>query len=336
MAAVVTEPVVVDVLDSHGRVATRQRLNLSADRRSFTVGRGVAADVMVDDPYLAVLHVAIEVTAEGLIAVTDLGSVNGVIVNRERHRGAQGLVLTDGHLQIGRTHLRVHTSHQALAEERPDHAFDHAASRAAVRVASLGALGCAAFICYFGWLGASRDTATLIVTSLIMSMAAAGVWIAFWALLTRVMKGESRWVMHAAVLFGASAALLAIDWLLDVARFAFALPQWPMRDVLLLIVTVAVALYLHLTQVWTMKTRTAVLFAGLLPLMGLGTVNWVQARNQARDVNYIGVREQIFPPALRLREGEAVDQYFNDAADLQARADKKRKAMPSDDTGDEE
>ena len=56
-----------------------------------------------------------------------------------------------------------------------------------------------------------------------MSTIAAGVWIAFWSLLSRVMKGESRWVMHAAVLFGVFATLLAVDWLCDLARFAFAL-----------------------------------------------------------------------------------------------------------------
>lgn len=334
MGAVMSEPVAVDVLDSHGRVASRQRLGLSPERRSFTVGRSVAADVMLDDPYVAPMHAAVAVTPDGMLEVTDLGSANGIMVNGERVRGAQGLALSDGRLQIGRTQLAIHTLHQTPAVERPDHALDHAASPTAVRVAWLGALACMLFICYFGWLGATRDTATLIVSSLIMSAIAAGVWIAFWSLLSRVMKGESQWVMHASVLFGVAAALLTLDWLFDVARFAFALPEWPAREMLLIIVAAAIALYLHLMQVWTMKQRVAIVSAALVPIVVFGAVSWVQSRGQARDVNYIGVREQVFPPALRLRAGGTVADFFSDAARLQDEADAKRKAIPADDSGD--
>ena len=96
MAAVMR--VVVETLDHHDRVHARERLALPADRVRFTIGRGVDADVMLDDRYCAPLHAAVELGADGAWRVTDLGSVNGVIVGGVRQRGAQAL-------EIGRAHV---------------------------------------------------------------------------------------------------------------------------------------------------------------------------------------------------------------------------------------
>lgn len=336
MEALTLEPVVVEVLDSHGRVHARERLSLSADRRSFSVGRSTAADVMLDDPFVAALHVAIEVTPEGLFRATDLGSVNGIIIKAKRHRHAQGVELPDGLLQVGRTHLRVRTLREVLAAEKPDHA---AGDSRAGRIAFSGALACALFIGYYSWLTAPWDPATVIAISVMKVLPVAGMWIAVWALLSRVIMGEWRWMTHAAILFGVFAGVLVLDSVLDMAWFAFALPQWPWRDPLLLIATAALALYWHLTQASTMKQRTAALVAVLLPAVAIGTTTWATARGQNRNVNFIGAGVKLYPPALRLREGGTLDAYFTEAARLRNSADQRRKAMPreeGDETAEEE
>ena len=336
MEAVTGQAVVIEVLDSHGRVHARERLSLAADRRSFTVGRSTAADVMLDDPFVAALHVAIEVTAEGLLRATDLGSVNGIIVKARRHLHAQDLELPDGLVQVGRTHLRVRTWSEALAAEKPDHAgFD---SRAGL-IAYSGALACVLFIGYYSWLTAPWDPATLMTISVMKALPVAGLWIALWALLSRVITGEWRWMTHAAILFGVCAALLALDWALDLASFVFALPQWSWRDPSLLIATAALALYWHLTHASTMKQRTAAVVAVLLPAVAIGASTWANMRDQNRNVNFIGERVKVYPPALRLRQGGTLDAYFSAAAGLRDAADRRRKAMPGeegDETADQE
>src|SRR5262245_50072860 len=153
--------VIVEVLDGHGRVHARERLSLTADRRTFTVGRSAAADVILDDPFVAGLHAAIEVTPDGLVRATDLGSVNGIVVKAKRHRQAQALELPDGLVQVGRTHLRVRTHAERLAAERPDHAGDSRVSR----IAYPAALLCTLFVGYFNWLTAPWDPATLFAIS---------------------------------------------------------------------------------------------------------------------------------------------------------------------------
>lgn len=333
MEAMTAETVIVEVLNSHGQVHARERLSLSADRRTFTVGRSTAADVMLDDPFVAALHVAIEVTPEGLRA-TDLGSANGIIVREKRHRNAQSLELPDGLLQVGRTHLRVRTRGEKLAAERPDHA---AAYSGADKIAYPSALACALFIGYYSWLSAPWDTAAVIATSMMKALPVAGAWIALWALLSRVMTGEWRGMTHAAILFGVFAAMLALDWVVDLASFSLALPQWSWLDSLLMIAALALALYWHLTRVSTMRRSTAASIAVLLPVVAIGATTWTSMRDQDRNVNFIDAHLRLYPPVLRLREGGTVDLYFTAAAHLRDSADRRRKALPEgDDTGEEE
>ena len=331
METVTAEAVVVEILDSHGRVRARERLSVPGDRRSFTVGRSTAADVMLDDPYVAALHVAIEVAPGGAVRATDLGSVNGIIVNAKQQRHAQGLELPGGLVQVGRTHLRVRSSHESLAPERPYHAADE--SRAAP-IAGAGALACAVFVGYYSWLAAPWDPATVIAINVMKVLPAAAAWIALWSLVSRVIIGEWRWMTHAAILFGFSCAALVLDLALDVAWFSFALPQWMWRDSLILIAGAALALYWHLMLGSTMKRRAAALVAVLLPVLAIGGTTWGTLREQDRNVNFIDAQLDLYPPSLRLRGGGALDGYFTAAVKLKDLADRRRKAVPGDE-GDE-
>jgi hypothetical protein len=336
MEAMTAEAVVVEVLDSHGRVHARERLRLPGDRRSFTVGRSAAADVMLDDPFVAALHVTIEVTPEGLLLATDMGSVNGIIVKAKRHRNAQGLELPDGQVQVGRTHMRVRTQREALAAEKPDHA---AGDSRAGRIAFPGAVACVLFIGYYNWLTAPWDPATEIAISVMRALPMAGIWITLWALLSRVATGEWRWMTHAAILFGVAASMVALALVLDLAWFSIALPQWLWRDSLLLIAAAALALYWHLTQGSTMRQRTAAVVAVLVPVLAIGATAWTNTRAQNRNVNFIAASLKLYPPALRLREGGTLDAYFSASTRLRDAADRRRKAMPgegADETADEE
>jgi pSer/pThr/pTyr-binding forkhead associated (FHA) protein len=80
MAAVM----LVEVLDRHRRVQARNRLATAGGEAQCTVGRSVACDVVLDDPFVAAIHARIAVNAEGNVAVTDLGSVNGIEVGGRR------------------------------------------------------------------------------------------------------------------------------------------------------------------------------------------------------------------------------------------------------------
>ena len=324
--------VVVEILDSHGRVRSRERLMLDAANPRFTVGRGVAADVILDDAHVAALHAAVDITAEGRVLLTDLGSTNGMIVGNRRTRGMCELLLEDGGFGVGRTRLRVRTEAEVIAPEMPEDGEAGRAARNAPWLALAGALVCLLFVVYTSWVGAPLDVASVIATALISSVVLAGAWIAAWGFLTRVMQGEWRWMRHAAIFFSAFAAIIVIDSLLDILWFALALPSWPLREVILLVAAAAYALHRHLRGAAHISARRAALIALLLPLLIGGSSYLVVARNQSRDVNRIEIEAQLFPPSWRLRAGGTLGEYFVDASRLKEETDRKRRTMPGEDS----
>ena len=330
----VTQPgiVVVEVLDHHGRVQHRERVALTAERRRFTAGRSAVADVMLDDAYCAPLHAGFEITADGRILIDDLDSLNGIVVDGQREHRVKARALSAGLVQIGRTTLRVRLAPDALAPEKADHAAR--SGRSMARVAMAAMVFCVLFVIYFAWLGAPRDLATAAAAALTTTLAGAAGWVAIWALLSRVMQGEWRVEIHAAIFFCVAAGLLIADSMRDIIWFALALPAGGALDLLLGMVAVAVLLYLHLTHASNLKPRTAALGAILLPVVIGGSGAWVQARNLERNVNHIAVREQVYPPGLRLRAAGTVESYFVAGPKLKEEADKKRRAIPVDDGED--
>jgi len=51
-----------------------------------TIGRSPQADVVIDEPSLSRLHASVNMTGEGTLSVEDLGSTNGVFINRARQK----------------------------------------------------------------------------------------------------------------------------------------------------------------------------------------------------------------------------------------------------------
>ena len=336
MSAHLVESVLIEILDSHGRVQSRERIALTDEKRTFTIGRAVHADVTLDDAHAAAMHASVEITADGKVRVSDLGSVNGVIVSgkRQRNIGSTGdalnLQITDGLLQVGRTRLRIRTAHENLAPEKPDQLRPASMLHDPAWIAGFGALAGFAQLIYSNWLGAPRDLATLIVTTLSSAMLGAGAWVAFWALLSRVMQGEWRWLRHAAIFLGIAALFVAINGVLELGWFLFSLPQWSTRAAWVGAVAVGCALYLHLMHASNITARRAALIACLIPAISGGASQWVLDRYQQRDVNHIGTSLRIYPPSLRLGAAGAVENYFQSAAALRDVSDKKRKTTQAD------
>lgn len=334
MESVTPELLIVETLGSHGRVQTRDRVPLTAHKRHVTIGRSPQADVILDDAYAAALHVSVEVTPDGAILASDLGSVNGIGVAGRRYKGAQQLSVPNGLLQIGRTRLRVRLSNEVLPPEKPDHAAIAPERGSPSWAAGAGGIVCAAYVAYSAWLDAPRDAATTIVVAFIPALLIAGAWLSLWALLSRVTQGEWRLVWHSAILFSVVAGYVLSINFLDLAWYVSSLPRWEPRDAVIGAMAFAVALHWHLTHASGLSRRRSILIAILLPATVIGAGLWIQSRTQERDVNHIGIRERLYPPALRVRDAGNVEDYFKRAARLQARADTRRRAIPDDDVSD--
>jgi pSer/pThr/pTyr-binding forkhead associated (FHA) protein len=317
------ERVVVEGLDDYGRVRWRERLLLNDGRRTFTVGRSLDADVTLDDPHAAALHVSIEIAHDGRLLASDLGSLNGLIVRGKRCCNVRGLELPGNTLQIGRTHLRVRTAHERLEPEKPYASPASPFAWGSASIAALAALASGSQLVYARWVGAPRDLAISIATSLLVAVPIAAGWVAVWGLLSRVMQGEWRWLRHCAIFLGVCAAFVAVMGILDLGGFVLALPPSESRYTWIGAIALGCALFLHLLYASDLSARRAALVACGIPLLLAMGSQWMQERSQSRDVNYIGSRTRIYPPALRLRPSETLEGYFNRATGLRELANRR-------------
>lgn len=328
---------VVEVLDHHGRVQQRERIALDANRPSFTVGRSARADVMLDDEHAAALHAEISVNADGDAHITDLGSLNGIVVGGKRHREASSLLLPEAVVQIGHTRLRLRLPGENLAPEREDRAMlGHLNPRHAPRLALGGGVLCLLFMFYSVWLEAPTDLVMPLMIGLVTTVLMLGVWSAIWSLLTRVMQGEWRWLSHAAIFLGVMAGLSLFDTVLEVVWFSLGLPLSAWRELILIVVAAMLAIYAHLAVAAAIRLSSAALAALIVPLLVAVPSVWMMARSHDRDVNYIAEPEPIFPAALRLRSSHSLDDFFVKAQTLQSRSDARSKQLEGDEADDGE
>ncbi len=338
-----TAIVVVERLDGAGRAVARDRIALVDAERAFTIGRSIHADVHLDDPYAAALHASVTLTADGRALLSDLGSVNGVVVGGNRQHGAQNVPVDGQVLQIGRTRLRLRTSDTDIAPEKPDGEDGQAASWTvqnalsmnSLRAALLAAAATSAQVAYASWFTAPRDLVATLAYGLATVAVFAAAWVAIWGLLTRVMQGEWRWLRHTAICLGGVATYTALEGILQFARFVFSSSAWTSVDIWLGLVALGAILYLHLRGASSLSGRRAAVVACIIPLVIGSAGHWFYFRNIVRDVNHIGAHMPIYPAALRLTAAEPLDKYFARMAALRQLADRKLKAAQAADPDDE-
>jgi pSer/pThr/pTyr-binding forkhead associated (FHA) protein len=330
-----TATVVVEKLDGAGRVLGRDRIVLREAKRTFTIGRSVLADVHLDDPYAAALHAAIELTPDGRLLVSDLGSVNGIVVGGNRQHKLESEPVANQVLQIGRTRLKLRTNNEDIAPEKQDTQRTAWRPQSYAVTAMVAGAAIVAQLVYASWYTAPRDLVATMAYSLAMPAVIAAAWVAVWGLLTRVMQGEWRWLRHLTIYLGGLALYTALGSILQFGRFVFSSSSWLGVDIWLGLAALGVVLYLHLRGASSLTGRHAATVACVIPLLIGSTGHWFYFRNMMRDVNHIGAHMPIYPSALRLSAAEPLDKYFARSATLRQLADRKLKAALAADPDDE-
>ena len=321
----------VECLDSHGRVSWRERLVLGDGRRSITIGRSLDADVTLDDDHAAVLHAQVEISPDGTLRVSDFGSLNGIVIAGERVRGARGLALPGRELQIGRTRLRLRSSSEQLVPEKLDQHGAGSLLANPMLLAGIAMVAAAAQTIYGGWLGAPRDLTASVLSMVAASGALVAAWVGVWALLSRVMQGEWRWLSHIAICLGVAVVYRAADAVFDLGTFVLALPRWSLLGGLTAAIALGAALYLHLRHASTLAVRHAALLASLAPALLGGGYTLLMSRYDRLNVNRIEAAMRIYPPSLRLRGAGTIDDFYKSAAELRRTTDKHRQTMQAED-----
>ena len=312
--------VLVDVQDSHGMMISRQRLSLRHPGDPLVIGRDIACDVVLNDPYVAARHATLSLQDDGHVRIDDLGTLNGLIVRDERVTRAVIEGQAGSVVQVGHSHLHIRVAGEPLAPERRD--LESLRSRHRdYTLAVLGALLCLGFAGLAAWTGKPDDPRLAFATYAFPGAAVLFAWTAAWVLLGRAVRSRWQWSVHAATALFAAGVGLWLYWAADVAVFVTGVPRAGTWLLGAAVVTAVAALHCHLLAATRFRRWQAIALAAAVPLAGVLASAWFHEQQADADVNHIGAAAPVYPPAWSRQPGMRPERFFEEAQDLRDRAE---------------
>ena len=317
--------------------------------RPVTVGRGLANDLILDDPYVDARHARIGLDESGEALIEDLGSVNGLIANDVRLSG--GVPVRPGaEIRVGRTMLRFRDADEpvpaALVDMPPPapapivtddvRLVRPRRARATATVArwtetTVGRLAIAAVaasaIALYSWLGSSeRSSASGALFAALGFATLVSLWSGIWAVASRVSVQRFHFVGHVAVAslvtLGGLAWTMAAEWL------SFFFPDASLADVLSIAIGIFLTMALvagHLSLASGMSRKRqwrtgAAVAGGALLIAGLATL--AEEETFSDVPSFSGV---VKPVASEWVPTASVDEFGGVMAKLKEQVDEMAK-----------
>lgn len=335
---------VIEILDRDGRCRESHKVR----HWPFSIGRSPDCDVVLADPHVAAAHALVhwqapEVDGPGAAdaggvaraaaeAATGsdlpggprlelLPSLNGGWLEGERLVAGQSRDWSrEAIVQIGATRLRLRLARDPLPQERPLVRADEPLRGRGMRPRwALPLLLAAWMLMWSGllYVQSNPGMSTFEAASgLLFVLGAALAGAVLWALVTQLFRHWFAFGAHLWRLLIASGLFVAVDYLLPAIAYAFSWPALMTVEGVLKTVLVAAALWWHATVIWPRGRRSLALgvsaMALLVVVLPLG--RRTEAQHWLRP-NYLGA---LPPPALRVVEPRAVDDFVDGLASLEA------------------
>lgn len=253
----------LEVIGRDGRVA--QTLDVRC--WPLTLGRSLAADVVLDDPHVAPLHATLNPADDGSLTLDVGDTANGVRQGRTVHaRGSRVPVPAGGDTwQIGGLTLRLRTPAERLAPEQPLPAGGrHTALPVAASALLLAVLALANH-----WQSLDPGSEVMDWLPLVAGLPLVlGLWAGLWALASKLFQHRFEFAAHLRLALPVALAVEALDWVLPPLAAALGLPLlWrvvaPLQMALL-----AWLVFRHLALVLPQARRAVASFVGAAVLAG--------------------------------------------------------------------
>jgi pSer/pThr/pTyr-binding forkhead associated (FHA) protein len=320
--------------------------------RPLTVGRGLANDLILDDPYVDARHARISLDERGDRLIEDLGSVNGLVTNDVRLQGRVE-VKPGAEIRIGHTTLRFRDPEEAISPALVDDVAFARPSRvpAAIDLTSdprpgrgrvAGAVSrwadltwgrllvtavAVSTVALYTWLGsADRSSASAAFFTALAFGFGVAVWAGIWSVASRVSVHRFHFVGHVAV--ASLVTLGAVIWTMLAEWLSFFFPDASIGDVLsaaigLVLLSALVAGHLSLASVMTRKRqwRTGFIVAGTALI--IGALATLAEEDSFTDVpTFSGV---VKPVASEWLPTATVDEFGGVMATLKEQVDEMAK-----------
>jgi hypothetical protein len=317
---------VVEVIQPNGE---RSRYQLNG--LPLTIGRAVANDIVLDDPYADATHARLTMDETGAIVVEDLASLNGVVTNDERLRGR--LLARPGDVvRVGRTTLRFRDPNESLPPALVDGPTVAPASHRRLRMTPAAAgllllLLAMTTLAFSSWLGSStRSSANDAVTAALGAAMLVGIWCGLWSVASRIIVHQFRFMRHVAV--ASVVVMIGLAWSVTENWLQFFFPDSALVTVPSYVVSLALLAGLvagHLALASTMPRRGrlrigVIVSAVVLAISGLAAVT--------KDDSFSDVPK--FPAVMKpvsaaLVPTKSIDQFESVAQQIKQQVDQLAK-----------
>jgi hypothetical protein len=307
------DPVIwVEILSRHRFAAPEVR-----------IGRGYDNDLVLDDPHVAVHHLRVYRASTGDLIAEDIGSVNGMFLDRDGRRHERVLLDGDKIIRIGNVLLRLRDARYAMPRERarqPPALLWPAAVGLAVAILGMAALS--------QWLGETREPKASHYVLLLLGLAGyALAWTAVWTVLSRVFAGKAQFERNLII---ALAGLLTYTVYAEFAQFAAFALAWRGPAALEYVAMwgiLAVVCYCHLRALgarW--RVSVGVVAAGAVAAIATQALTQSEARADFGQQSYL---HRLLPPALRLAPLQNETAFFAGVEQLKSQLDRDRTTEPA-------
>jgi hypothetical protein len=310
----------IEVLSRQHEVASRQRFASAP----ITIGRAYDNDVVVDDPHVAAHHLRIVRDDAGALVAEDLGSRNGLHVDRESERRA--IVVLDGEqvLRVGTTLLRVRTAAFAVAPEEP---LQRAARYWPAAIACI--VGVYALAALDLWLSETGEAKAIrYFTPLLILTVIVGVWTAAWAVVTRVFRGHARFGRHFLIAAGGLFAFSLYDQAAEIGAFAWSFTSLATTAYVAGWLLLGAMCYAHLVAIHRVRRPLKLAIAVVVAAAGIAMQTLKHNETRANYGQPVTL-SRLEPPALRMVTPQRESAFFTDAAGLRETLDKARTEEPT-------
>jgi FHA domain-containing protein len=309
----------LEVLDAKGNVTGRTRV----DAFPITVGRAYSNQVVVDDPYVCPVHLAIEADDQGRLIARDLNSVNGLYAGASDSKRIARLELGSGtQFRIGRTSMRYRTIDHPSAPTLIDRENGTSFPGLPYIALSTGLL-VFLMLCLESYLGSvERVTVAGVISQPLTTFATMLVWTGLWSLAGRIIVSGFHFSEHATIASAAIIWFLALSTVSEWIEFLF--PVIPALWILGLFGTgaiVAALIYGHLRFASQMR-RQSRLWVGLsisLAMIGISLISEYASRSKFSNVmEFTGV---VKPIATAWLPTISLDRFIDNSQSLKEELD---------------
>jgi hypothetical protein len=307
----------VEVLSRRRDVAARYRFAGPEVR----IGRAYDNDVVLDDPFVAAHHVRLFHSEGGELVAEDVGSANGLFLDREKQRRQRIVIDGERPIRIGHSHLRIRHGGHAVAPER---IAMHAPRALPVAVIAFLIVAILGIEVVSAWLSdTSEPKLSNYLVRLLPVVGAIAVWIAGWALASRLVSGQAHLERNLLI---ALTCVLIYSLYNEFSQFsAFALSWNALSDYGYLVMwgILGAAFFLHWRE--ASPTRPALKAAVVVLLLTLaGAYQALKQYELPSDFGRQVTMRRLMPPSLRLAPASDQGAFFDNVERLKTKLDRDR------------